>query len=131
MIEPFPEFIARSDLFRPFVYPRILFLEASRPEPVDQDALPVFRRWLILNPFDLNHDNAPLFIAHRISQGLRISFLIFRDQLGLFEKPECFLAFFYGPCFENSLPALHVNIEGKQRKVIYSGVPGGQSFLQL
>jgi hypothetical protein len=48
--EPFSQFGARCDVFKPVIYRGSLLAEASRPEPVDQDARAIFGRGMLVGP---------------------------------------------------------------------------------
>ena len=52
MGKPMAEGVARGNLFKPAIEVGEIFLEAARPEPIDEEALTVFGRGRIVNAFD-------------------------------------------------------------------------------
>src|SRR5690242_16111055 len=60
MPEPFPQRGAWTDLFQPGVNAQRRFLNATRPEPLDEETLSIFRSCLVVDTLELNHFCSPL-----------------------------------------------------------------------
>src|SRR6266496_4333697 len=54
VLEPFPQRGAGRDFPQPFINARLAFLQPSRPESIDQHAIAIGLRRLIVNAFDSN-----------------------------------------------------------------------------
>src|SRR5690349_6107078 len=58
--EPFPQGGAWADLFQPGVNAQRRFLNSTRPEPLDEETLSIFRGRLVIDTLELNHFCSPL-----------------------------------------------------------------------
>jgi len=75
---PFAKLRGRGDIRGPVIDLRFRLRQTSRPEPVDEDSMPVGRRWVLVDPFNEDFHRDPLGKA-----GVRsCNTAFFRSQAG-------------------------------------------------
>src|SRR5437016_14530861 len=61
--EPLPQSSTWSNVFQPGFYAQVGFSDSTRPKPLDEETLAIFRGCLVVNTLELNHFRSPLRIS--------------------------------------------------------------------